>query len=279
MNELIVMITKVIKILFMVVLFMLISVNIYLCNGETQDVKAIINQLMKIVEDPSQSIDSRVEAAQLLGRLGEQAKEVIPSMVAVLRRLKGRELEPLQIAIIDSLGQMGYSARMALPTFALASGRSSDIDRAIMRATKNILSTTDEHDIAALTMQLGSKDPSQRLRAVDALRRMGGGAKEATPAIMALLDDGDYTVRNAAIETLIILHGEGNIPEAVIRAVAKDLNESDPGRRLHALYRLSKFGATSAIVADEIDKLRNDPDMSVRRLAQDALNKILGKGR
>jgi len=265
--------------LFSAILLSLISINIVLCNNENHDIQKIISQLIKIVEDPSQPVDSRIKAAQLLGKLGEQAKETIPSLLAVLQRLRGRELEPLQVAIVDSLGQMGYAARIALPTFAIASGRSIDIDQAITRATESILNATDQYDVASLTAQFGSKDPSQRLRAVDALRRMGRTAKEAMPAIMTLLDDEDYIVRNAAIEALMTLQVDGNVPESVIRAIAKDLSESEPGRRLLALYRLGKIGPASAIVINEIDKLRDDPDASIRRITQEVLNKILGKTR
>jgi len=264
--------------LFSAVLLSLISISVNLCNNEDHDMQKIVNQLIKIVEDPSQPMDSRIKAAQLLGKLGEQAKETIPTLLVVLQRLRGRELEPLQVAIVDSLGRMGYAARIALPTFAIATGRSIDIDQAITRATESILNATDQYDVASLTKQLESKDPSQRLRAVDALRRMGRTAKEAMPAVMALLDDEDYIVRNAAIEALM-MQINGNIPESVIRAIAKDLNEIEPGRRLLALYRLGKIGPASAIVINEIDKLRDDPDASIRRIAQEVLNRILGKTR
>jgi hypothetical protein len=52
-------------------------------------------------------MDSRIKAAQLLGKLGEQAKETIPTLLVVLQRLRGRELEPLQVAIVDSLDEWG----------------------------------------------------------------------------------------------------------------------------------------------------------------------------
>jgi HEAT repeat protein len=238
-----------------------------------------IKQLIRIVDDPSQPLDARIEATYLIGKLGVTAKEAIPTLISVLRRLRGRELEPLQIAIIDSLAQMGYTARVALPALTMASGRSIDIDLAIRRATKAILSATDDQDITSLVKQLRSSDPSQRLRAVDALRRLGDEAKEASSALMELLDDGDYTVRNAAIDALLAISRDKKIPDAIIRAIAKDLNESDPLRRLLALYRLGKIGSESAIVADEIDKLKNDTDTNVRRVAQEILNKILGTGK
>ncbi|MCX8140863.1 MAG: HEAT repeat domain-containing protein [Gemmataceae bacterium] len=253
----------------------LISILVVFFYHESGDENNPIKQLIKIVDDPSQPLDTRIEAAYLIGKLGVSAKEAIPHLITVLRRLQGRELEPLQIAIIDSLAQMGYTARIALPALTMASGRSIDIDLAIKRATKAILSTTDEHDVTSLVKQLGSSDPSQRLRAVDALRRLGDEAKEASSALMELLDDADYTVRNAAIEALLTISRDRKIPDAIIRAIAKELNESDPLRRLLALYRLGKIGSPSAIVADEVDKLRNDTDTNVRRVAQEILNKIL----
>lgn len=259
------------KIIFIFIINMLLIILSCISNDE----QSIVKELIKIINNPSMPLESRIEAAHHIGKMGETAKEAIPYLVSILRRLQGRELEPLQVAIIDSLAQMGYIARIALPTLTIVSGRSPDIDQAIKRATKTILSAPDERDITSLIKQLGSSDPSQRLRAVDALRRLGEGAKEASAALMTLLDDADYTVRNAAIEALLSSMDDKKVPDVVIRAIAKDLNETNPERKLIALYRLAKIGTRSAIVADAIDKLRNDNDTNIRRIAQEILSKII----
>lgn len=252
------------------------SILIILFCHVIDDDQNLVKQLVKIMDDPSQPLNARVEAALLIGKLGDTAKEAIPSMISVLKRLRGSELEPLQVAIIDSLAHMGYSARIALPALSIASGRSSNIDLAIKKTTNAILNALDERDVTSLVMQLGSNDPSQRLRAVDALRRLGESAKQALPELLTLLEDADYTVRNAAVEASLAILGNQKVPDVIIRTIAKDLNEADPAIKLLALYRLGKLGTVSAIVADEINKLRNDNDINVRRVAQEVLDKIIG---
>jgi HEAT repeat protein len=241
---------------------------------ESDDLLA--RQLAATVRDPRLMLPQRVEAARMLGRLGQRGAAAVPELTAQLLRLRGSELEPLQEAIIDTLGQIGSPARSALPTVALAAGRSTDIDQAIKRAKTTILAATDSQDVGALTKQLQSADPSFRLRAAKALGAIGPAARFAVPDLVAALRDTDADVRRAAVAALQQISPEARASEAVVRAIALDLRDPDATIRLLAVRSLGRFGRAAAVAAGDLEPLLTDPDPDVRRAASDVLPRISG---
>src|SRR5580698_6913772 len=73
---------------------------------------ALARQLTKVVRDPRQSIWCRVEATRMIAKLGARGSAAVPDLMAVLDRLRGTELEQLQEALIDTLGQIGSPSRL-----------------------------------------------------------------------------------------------------------------------------------------------------------------------
>ena len=142
---------------------------------ETDDLLA--RQLAAVVRDPRLPTAQRIEAARVLGKLGLLAGAAVPDLTQQLNRLRDGEHERLQETIVDALGRIGSPARSSLPAMARTAGRTIDVDLAIKRATDQILASTDSQDVGALTKQLGSRDPSIRLRAVRALRDLGAAAR------------------------------------------------------------------------------------------------------
>ena len=232
--------------------------------------------LAKTVRDPRLAVPARIEAARMLARLGTRGGAAVPDLTAVLDRLRGRELEPLQEAVMDTLGQIGYASRPALSSIARAAGRSMDLDLAARRSADSILTSSDAQDVNALIGQLRSRDISQRLRAVKALGNLGPAARFATPNLLDMLTDTDGDVRRAAIAAIRLIVPDAKPTEAIVRALATDLTDPDPAIRFLAVRALARSGQAAAAAASAIEALRNDPDPDVRRAAVDALSKILG---
>ncbi|MDB5307481.1 MAG: repeat protein [Gemmataceae bacterium] len=249
-----------------------VAVQPVVLADEADDLLA--RQLAAVVRDPRLRTVQRVEAARLLGNLGMRAGAAVPDLVAQLGRLRGAELEPLQEMIVDSLGRIGSPARPALPAMARAAGRSLDIDLAIRRSTDTILASSDSQDVGALTKQLQSTDSSVRLRAVKALGNLGPAARFAYPDLLAAVNDRDADVRRSAVAALRLVQPESPPSEQVVRAIALDLKDLDPGVRLLAIRALAQLGRRAALVAQELEPLLTDPDPDVRRAAADALSRI-----
>jgi HEAT repeat protein len=103
------------------------------------------------------------------------------------------------------------------------------------------------------------RDPKPILRrlAAEMLTRMG--ATSAGPALIQTLNDSDVQVRSAAIHAL----GELKINEAR-QPLLSSLGDADPSVRKAALIALPKLLQINGAIPIEIERLLNDPELSVR---------------
>ncbi len=235
---------------------------------------ALAKKLGGIVRDPRQSLTARVEAARTVGKLGPAAGAAVGDLVAVLDRLRGAEQEPLQEAVVEALGQIGATAKSALPSLARAAGRTVDIDQALKLTRDAILNASDATDVELLTRQLSSRDVSLRVRAAKALGDLGPAARLAIPSLVAALGDTDGDVRRGVIAALRLVAPNVKPPEVLVRAIAVDLRDPDANLRLLAARTLGRIGPPAAVIAADLDALRADPDPDVRRAALEALGRV-----
>lgn len=242
-------------------------------RGDEAD-DTLAKELAAAVRDPRLKLAQRVEAARMLGKLETRAAAAVPELVLQLDRLRGAEQEQLQEAVIGALGRIGSPARVALPAMARAKGRTVDLDLAVRQATDQILAASDSQDVAALTKQLASADSSVRLRAVKALGNLGPAARFAVPDLTAALNDRDADVRRAAVAALRAVFPEAAASEAVVRSIALDFRDPDPGVRLLAVRAVARFGRRAAVVLDDVQQLLTDADPDVRRAAAEAVGRI-----
>lgn len=236
----------------------------------------LAKELVGVVRDPRQGVTQRVEAARTLAKLGPQASAVVPDLVAQLKRLQGDELEPLQEAVIETLGAIGSPSKVALATLAATKGRSTDIDQAIKQTTRQILSADDAKDVKALIEQTTSRDVGLRLRAVKTLGVMRGDAVVALPALTLALGDPDSDVRRAAVAAMRLIQPLARPSRELIQAIVVDLQDPDDNIRLMAVRTLAKLGTAAASALPALTPLLNDPDKDVRRAAGDAVVRLGG---
>ncbi|VTR96377.1 heat repeat-containing protein : Marine sediment metagenome DNA, contig: S12H4_S07444 (Fragment) OS=marine sediment metagenome GN=S12H4_36601 PE=4 SV=1: HEAT_2 [Gemmata massiliana] len=235
---------------------------------------AFAKKLGAIVRDPRQSLWARVEAANMIGKIGPNAGAAAGDLIAVIERLRPTEQEPLQEAIVEALGQLGAPAKAALPAFTRLAGRTIDLDLALKQSRDAILNSSDSQEIDALARQLLSRDPSSRVRATKALSDLGPVARNAAPFLAIALGDADADVRRGAINAINRVTPNAKPTEAFVRAIAVDLRDPDANYRLLAVRALGRLGAPASIAVADIDALRSDPDPDVRRAVVDALNRI-----
>ncbi len=236
----------------------------------------LARRLVAVVRDPRLKTGQRAEAARSLGKLGAKALAALDELEYQLSLLKKAEQEELQEAVADALGAIGAAAKPALPALAKATGRSTDIDRAVRDATKQILLSDDRRDVAGLIEQLKSRDEGTRLRAAKTLGSLEGGAAKAMPALTKALADPDGDVRRAAVAAVRRIQPTAKASKELIQAYVADLADADDNVRLSAVRSLGKLGPAATEAGSAVQGLLSDPDKDVRKAAADTLAKLSG---
>jgi HEAT repeat protein len=250
----------------------LVGFNISSASDESD--ARLARQLVGVVRDPRLSLRERVEATRMLNRMGPRAASVVPDLIGQLQRLRGTEHEALQEEIIDTLGQLGSAAKAALPTLATQTGRSIDLDLAVKRSSRQILSAEDSRDLSALLGQLASGDSGVRLRAVKSLGNLKSEAAVAVPSLTTLLTDSDGDVRRAAASAIRAIQPAAKPSPELIAAFVLDLKDADADVRLVAVRALGRLGSAAASAIANLEPLLNDPDRDVRKAVADTILKL-----
>ena len=142
----------------------------------------------------------------------------------------------------------------------------------VTQASK-LLALIGEAAVPTLLALLRHATPIVRLRAVKALRLMGGRAKSAIPVLTELVKESgpeNADVRQEAVRVLGALRVKG----AVKDELAKGLDSSDAAERLAAVQAMSKLRTKTA--ADSLCKALADSSGDVRRAAAQQLRYVAG---
>ena len=172
----------------------------------------------------------------------------------------------------------------------------------ITQASK-VLTHIGEPAVPGLVGLLGHANHLVRLRAAKVLRAMGPRAKEALPALLAMVKEKDYEVRRevrGAVKTLAVggsvetaklrealsdtdqavrhqaasLLGSMRAKKQVKDELAKGLDDPDPARRLAVLAAINTLHTKTAV--GSLCKALTDPDVTVRRTAAQQLRGLAG---
>jgi HEAT repeat protein len=132
----------------------------------------------------------RQDIADVLGRIGPDAKDAVPALASVLLEndsaLRGRAA--------TALGAIGPEAKAAVPKLVLALE-----DRSTLESVVAALAKIGKPAVSGLTNALTDKNPAVRLGAAVALGRIGPDARSAVPALsLRYTKDRYLEVREAA---------------------------------------------------------------------------------
>jgi HEAT repeat protein len=237
---------------------------------------------------------ARAYAAKLSGRIGPEAKETIPALIAVMNErvdteqgdrpyTKGSPTYP-SICAVRALGQMG-PRREAIA--ALIDALSPDkVERALTYGQMRL-----EQDKRAFALrQLGKTEPPipldlarwaelmQIFEAVRALGEIGPPAAAAVPALISAFNksvETDSSLSQSEIPVALarIARNSPAAPDAVA-ALIRGLDAQDFHFRPEAVEALGQFGADAAAAIPKLRALQNDSDSSIRNAAEKSLAAI-----
>jgi len=240
----------------------------------------IARQLVQILRDNSgrTTPQARVAAARTLGKMGLDARDVIPELIQILSDSNRRYPLLVDEALVEAVGRLGVPARDAIPALLRNTGYDRDLDRAIRESVDTILAAPQiQTQLAVLIARLKDSDPAERLRAAKALAAFGTDGKPAIPALTRALNDRDPDVRRQALRALEAIQIRVEASDAVLGVYISDLTDTDEAIRLRAAKALGRYGpAAKAALPVLTEASRNDPDADVRRVAADAIARIQG---
>ncbi len=250
-------------------------------TDEQQDEKnaLLVRQLVLALGDASgrTPLWSRVQAAETLGKLGPVAGSGVPALAALLED-PARKKDPPVIdeAIVKALGRIGRPARSAIPALVRASGRSFDLEQAVVEAVDAILLSPfgDSSDVPTLLRNLRDRDVSTRMRAAKMLGDLGPPPRAAAPYLAEALKDPDRDVRRLALQALHRIVPREKPTEPEVEIYVQDLQDPDEAVRLHAAKALARLGPLAEPAIPALQEATNDPDRDVRHMAQEALQRI-----
>src|SRR5579862_8023101 len=90
-----------------------------ICRADEQD-DHVAKKLADVVRDAKAPVWARIEAANMLGKVGPTMGAAVPELSEALLKFRSDELSSLQEAIIRALGLIGNPAKQALPAMARA---------------------------------------------------------------------------------------------------------------------------------------------------------------
>ncbi len=235
----------------------------------------VVLQLADLAADSRAQFPARLEAVKTLGKLGPDAAAAAAKLAGLLSRIPPGEMPALQEAIVVTLGRIGAASRPYVPLLMRSVGQDIDIDREVTRAVRRIMIEAESSEVDVLIKQLGSRDPSVRLRAAKVLTTKGPRGDAASGALTLALEDPDADVRRLVVIALRSIRPDLKESDVFVRAFLLDLQDRDENIRIAAAKSLGRLGPSAAGAVQALQKAAQaDPETEVRRAASEALGKI-----
>jgi HEAT repeat protein len=224
----------------------------------------------------------REDAAWALVRLGPEAEDAVPPLIAALQD----ESAKIRECAVDALKGIGPSARPALPSLRLALDDPAIEVRTAAAAALWSLDpkpATAKAILPVLREALGDgKTLFVRDSAIKVLNSMGSEARPALPELIALLQDqksserGDTAKASERGDTAKALGSIGPDPRS-IQALCAALQDSERAVRYDAAVSLGRIGAGEEKVLRSLTDALQDSSAWVRAGAAASLWKLTGK--
>ncbi len=178
--------------------------------------------------------------------------------------------ELVRISAIDTLGNLGYDARFALPALFDMLEADNTFSPLASKAIERI-GKTDKPNVKDLKKYLYSGKNSIRVKILNIFGNMGQNANDMVPFIIPMLKDNNFDIRDTARATLrkIGTSSKEAVPDLILL-----LKNPEYEIRLMALTELTDIGKDASSALPSIELLLKDPNENVRKYAEYAVTEI-----
>jgi HEAT repeat protein len=208
------------------------------------------------------NVTVRQRAAHALGRLGPDAADALPALLAATRAAEG---DPI---FADALAQIGPAA---LPALLKALKESDATNSAwVLRALRGFGAPA----VPLLVEALQQPNPAVRVSAAATLGAMGRDASAAIRPLFSLVTTDDAATQAAVLRALTALRAE---PAQLKPTLQQAMKNPAPSVRKAAAAGLAALGETTAIGVDGLVEMLGDDDAVSRSAAVQALGQMGAK--
>ena len=246
---------------------------------------APVMPIVKLLNDKDPEVCS--DAAEALTWLRPLPQEAVPQLAAALQNDKLTEENPdvaffVRNAAAEALASLGSQAKEAVPALIGVVKTTGEQDLLRLRHPEEAghlraLRRIGEPAVAPLTKLLKDNNWVVRWQAALTLGAIGRPAKEALPALQAVLENEEKqpeasleVVAAAALAQVRI----GGDPKQPVAAITKLLGHMFPRVRYYAAQVLWQLGPKAADAVPALIRLLDDEEEAVRGMAVEALRAI-----
>ncbi len=234
-------------------------------GGLTSLGKPVVPALVEALRHPDKA--RRKVALELLGALGEAAREAVP---AVIEFLRGEYLPELRKAAISTLGAIGRGELSAVLTLERIARRYDPEEISVSLEALVALGPVASEALNTVLLRVHYPIPSVRASALRALRAIAP-PEVSVPYLIAALKDANDLVREVAASTL----GElGPAAREAILPLLERLHDPAPKVRKAAALAVGRMGQGFPRVVQELIRLLGDEVFEVRLAAVEALGEM-----
>jgi HEAT repeat protein len=204
----------------------------------------------------------------------EMGTNALPELIGVLRQVQPAADQSRRRAL-NALTCLGPVSKPALPDILpLVTNQNRRLKIQALFALKAIGPETEliKPIMPALLQTLEDPESTMRLAAINALAALHPRPPEVTPAFIRFLNDPNEMVGAEAVRWLV-----AQTNPAVLPTLNKQLNEKDNYIVTLAAIHLATFGPAAAGSGPRLKQLLNDPLITVRQAATNALAAIAGQ--
>ncbi len=221
---------------------------------------------------PLPAVLIRRASAKQLSLLGGDARLIAPYLSAALA-------DPDRVVrgyCYNLLNRLRASPEIIVPGLLIALRSPDPSIREFGAGELGFIGPEAKAGVPALILALDDLDESVRLNAIIALGRIGPAAKPALPRLRELLRSPKPEIRLNSASTLTRLDlAEAKLAVPIFAALLKDQDDS---MIEVALRQLSDLGTLAAAAIPQVEPLLEHEDKSLRRLAEEALNRMDKRG-
>ncbi len=224
--------------------------------------------VLKLAPAPEPSLDVRRAAARQLGELGSSARAAIPALCNALKD-PDRVVRGYAYTTLNQLSAKPEDIINGL----VGALHSPDPDIRVFAAGElGLFVPESKSAILDLTGALEDTDTSVRLNVVHTLGLMGSSAKAASPTLAKMLNDPLVEIRFNVATTLWQID-QSRIPE-VVPVLVEILKSDDDSLVATCIRSLGDIGPAAKAAIPSLEKLATRTEVNLRRMATEALIRI-----